>query len=179
MSRKDLRLGIAQFFGGTTWDADAKIYRPTPLAACGLAGVYAYWPKEVGGPADSDYLATLPAGSTFGAVMGVHLESQDESRIAMGGITTGIKQDITNVELWIFHYSNPADQASAQAQLDDLIDAIKTRFHGDRTLGGACVQAGEGGSSIGTRTGLPVTTPAALVRQEAVITFQAALYPGV
>ncbi|MCW2920120.1 MAG: hypothetical protein JWN52_8188, partial [Actinomycetia bacterium] len=77
MSRATIRTGIASFFGGALYDEQARIYRPTPLAASGLAGVRPYWTKEF---RDEDYLATLAAGSTMGAVMCVHLPSQAEKR---------------------------------------------------------------------------------------------------
>jgi hypothetical protein len=175
VTRKDVRLGVAQFFGGTTYDDASRIYRPTPLASLGLAGVRPYWTKDF---QDQDYLASLPDGTRLGAVACVHFPDQDEGRYAMGGVVSGVKEDFNAVELWIFHYARVMVQELAQAHLDDLLDAIKARIRGDRTLGGICTQAGEGGSRMRTTTGLPVTSPADVVRQEAVITFRADLFIG-
>ena len=56
MSRRDVRTGIAEYFGGSTVDAETQIYRPTPLAASGLAGVRLYWPVIV---SDQERFATV------------------------------------------------------------------------------------------------------------------------
>jgi hypothetical protein len=173
VARGPLRLGVAQFFGGTTWDDQAKIYRPTPLATSGLAGVRPYWTRRF---EDQDFLLALPDGASMGAVMCVHMPDQDEGRYAMGGVISGVKEDFNSFELWIFHYARESYQETAQAHLDDLLDAIKAKIRTDRTLGGICTQAGEGGSRMNTRTGLPATETADVVRQEAIFSFRADLY---
>lgn len=176
MTRRGIRTGIAEFFGGSTFDDVAQIYRPTPLVAAGLAGVRAYWTTRF---EDQDYYTTLADDRLMGAVMCVHLPQVSERRIASGGPTSGIKSNPATVELWIFHRAEVPNPETAQADLDDLIDAVLARFHGDRTLGGAAVEAGAGGGGITTRTGLPVVEPSVSVMQEAVITFEATLYPFV
>ena len=173
MGRRDLRHGIAQFFGGTTYDEQEFIYRPTPLAASGLAGVRPYWTARF---QDPDYLETLPQGTTMGAVMAVHIPDQDEGRYAMGGPVSGVKEDLDQVELYLLHYSTGARQELAQAQLDDLLDAVKAKIRGDRTLGGCCVEAGEGGSRLRTQADPPVTMSNNIVRQQALISFRADIY---
>lgn len=174
MSRASVRTGIAAFFGGSTYDDLVKVYRPTVLAAEGLAGVRPYWTERF---RDPDYVASLTAGSTMGAVMCVVLGDQDEGRIAMGGPTSGIKEDFTAVELWLFHLAMAQYEEDAQIHFDALLDAVKALIRTDRTLGGTVVQAGEGGR-MHTRTGLPNFEPGAPPRitQEAVITFRADLY---
>jgi hypothetical protein len=175
VSRASLRTGIASFFGGPTYDDVVKIYRPTPLASNGLAGVRPYWTERF---RDPTYLASLVAGSTMGAVMCVHLPDQDEGRVAMGGVVSGVKSDLASVELWIFHLAATQYEEDAQIHLDALLDAVKALIRGDRTLGGICTQAGEGGSRLHTRTGLPVFEPGTPPRitQECVITFRADAY---
>jgi hypothetical protein len=174
VSRAAIRTGIASFFGGSTYDDQAKIYRPTPLASAGLAGVRPYWTRQF---KDEDYTTSLAPGSLMGAVMCVHLPGQQERRIAMGGPISGIKRDTSAIELWVFHLAVDPYPEAAQAHLDDLIDAIKTLIHGDRTLGGAVVEAGESSRGISTSTGLPVVEPSTRILQECVITFDADVYP--
>lgn len=177
MSRRTVRVGIAEFFGGTTWDSDAKIYRPTPLAAEGLAGVKPYWSTRF---EDHDYFIGLADDRFAGAVMCVHIADDAERRIALGGPTGGFKRRPFQVELWVFHMARTAWPEDAQEHLDDLIEAVIDRIHGDRTLGGAVVEAGESERGISTATGAvpqvePGTPPT--VRQEAVIRFDAVVYP--
>lgn len=173
MSRATIRTGIAAFFGGPVYDDQARIYRPTVLAASGLAGVRPYWTRRF---EDADYTSSLPPGALMGAVMCVHMPNQAEKRVAMGGVTTGIKSLTTSVELWLFHLAAAPYPEDAQAHLDDLLDAVVNRIHGDRTLGKSVVEAGEGGSEIRTSTGLPVVEPSTRIIQEAVISFDAAVY---
>ncbi len=177
MSRLSIRTGIATFFGGSTLDETANIYRPTPLAASGLAGVRAHWSNRY---ADQDYFIGLADGRLMGAVMSIHLAGDAERRIALGGPISGFKRRALAVELWVLHLSRRPTAEEAQADLDALIEAIVDRIHGDRTLGGAVVEAGESERGISTNTAAvpnvePGTPPT--VRQEAVIAFDATVYP--
>lgn len=176
-TRRDIRTGVARFFGGDTFDSAAQIYRPTLLTASGLAGVRAYWTTRF---EDKDYLATLTADRGMGAVMSVHIAQESERRIALGGPTGGFKSRPVQLELWVWHYARTPQVEDAQADMDDLLDAIVDRIHGDRTLGGAVVEAGESQRGIDVKTGAvpqvePGTPPT--IRQEAVIAFDATVYP--
>jgi hypothetical protein len=176
-TRRDIRTGVAVFFGGATYDSAARIYRPTPLAASGLAGVRPYWTTRF---EDHDYLTGLADGRGMGAVMSVHIAGDSERRIALGGPTGGFKSRPLQLELWVWHYARAAVIEDAQADLDDLLDAIVARIHGDRTLGGTVVEAGESPRGITVNTGAvpqaePGTPPT--VRQEAVISLDATVYP--
>lgn len=176
-TRRDIRTGVAAFFGGDTYDTAGRIYRPTPLAADGLAGVRPYWTTRF---EDKDFLAGLTEGRGMGAVMSVHIAGDSERRIALGGPTSGFKSRPVQLELWVWHYARTAVIEDAQADMDDLLDAIVARIHGDRTLGGAVVEAGESQRGITRNTGAvpqvePGTPPT--VRQEAVIALDATVYP--
>lgn len=176
-TRREIRDGIARFFGGTTWDSTGRIYRPTPLSTEGLAGVRAYWTTRF---EDRDFTAGLADGRGMGAVMSVHITNDVQRRIALGGPTGGFKARPVTVELWLWHMARTAVIEDAQADLDDLIDAVIVRIHGDRTLGGTVVEAGESTRGIGVATGAvpqvePGTPPT--VRQEAVLTLDATVYP--
>ena len=176
-TRRDIRTGVAVFFGGDAYDAAARIYRPTPLVLSGLAGVRPYWTTRF---EDRDFLAGLTDGRGMGAVMSVHIAQDSERRIALGGPTGGFKARPLQLELWVWHYARTAVIEDAQADLDDLLDAIVNRIHGDRTLGGAVVEAGESQRGITRNTGsVPQVEPGTppTVRQEAVISLDATVYP--
>lgn len=176
-TRRDIRTGVATFFGGATYDATSRIYRPTPLAASGLAGVRPYWTTRF---EDKDFVATLADGRGMGAVMSIHIAGDSERRIALGGPTSGFKSRPLQLELWLWHYARTAVIEDAQADLDDLLDAVVGRIHGDRTLGDTVVEAGESQRGIDVDTGAvpqaePGTPPT--VRQEAVVRLDATVYP--
>ncbi|TDB86275.1 hypothetical protein E1264_18445 [Actinomadura sp. KC216] len=176
-TRRDIRDGVARFFGGATYDSTARIYRPTPLVASGLAGVRPYWTTRF---QDQDYTATLADGRGMGGVMSIHIANDSERRIALGGPTGGFKSRPVALELWVWHMARTPATEDAQADLDDLLDAIVERIHTDRTLGGAVVEAGESQRGIQRATAAvpqeePGTPPT--VRQEAVISLDATVYP--
>lgn len=141
MSRQSLRTGIAQFFGGTTYDPVNRTYTGGALTANGLGCVRAYYGKRA---PDTDYFIGQPPGRNMGAVMHIHIPDEGpEQRIALGGATAGIKWDPFVVQLWVYHLAQMTHAEDAGADLDALIEAIRARIHGDRTLGGSCTQAGE------------------------------------
>ena len=145
MSRRDVRTGIATYFGGSTYDAVSRIYRPTPLAAAGLAGVRLYFAKRV---PDSDYTFGLAEGRAMGTLMVLHLPNENETRIAIQGATAGIKRQTYSIELHLYHLAQTQHSEDAQADFDDVLDAIVEHIRADRTLGGIVVQAGEGDAGI-------------------------------
>ena len=141
MTRQSLRTGIAQFFGGTTYDATNRTYSGGPLTSSGLGCVRAYYGKRA---PDTDFFINQVAGRGMGAVMHVHLPDEGpEKREAFGCATAGIKWVPFQVDLYVYHLAQMTHAEDAQADLDALLDAIKNRIHGDRTLGGICTQAGE------------------------------------
>lgn len=173
-TRRAIRDGIAQFFGGTTLDPTFRLYRPTPLGDEGLAGVFPYWAIRM---EDRFFQETIVPDRRMGALMCVHLPNEQERRIAMGGPVGGIKSQKFAVDLCIYHRAQKYHPDEAQADLDDLIQAIRDRIHGDRTLGGTVAEAGESERGITTQTGVPVGEPATRVEQDAVIQFDATVYP--
>lgn len=174
MTRTDVRLGIATFFGGVTFDAASRIYRPTPLAAQGLGGVRPYFAKRTD---DADFTRGLTVGRSMGAIMLVHLPFVRARRIALGGPTSGIKSKPYSVQLHVFHYAQVPHAEDAQADLDVLLQAIEDRIQGDRTLGGAVVEAGESESGITIEADIPVIKPNDATECYAVVTFDAVVYP--
>lgn len=174
MTRAAVRSGIAAYFGGTTYDAVYRIWRPTPLAASGLAGVRAYFPKRM---SDDDYTFGYNPPRSMGGVMIVHLPMETEKRIALGGPTAGIKRLVYSVELHLFHTGQVPHAEDAQADFDGLIDAVVGRIRTDRTLGGTVTEAGEGTTGISKSAAEPVKN-GERIESYGVIRFDANAYPS-
>lgn len=181
MSRQDVRTGIATYFGGSTLD-DRGFYRPTPLAALGLAGVRAYWTDRFDD--NRDYFDGLTAPATFGVIMAVNLTTTTERRLAIGGTLDRPYA----VDLYLFYYATTTPPPEAvQASMDDLLDAIVARMRADPTLGmgagsGAptiVTQAGEGTRGITVNSPPPYYEPNAFTKGQAVISFDASTYPNI
>jgi PKD repeat protein len=169
-ARRDVRVGVAQYFGGTTLTAD-EWYRPTPLAAQGLAGVRPYFETRL---KDHEYVQTLTAGRKMGAVMSVHIAEFTEKRLTTGGFF-----DVPyEVHLYLWHRAQKNDRPEeAQEDLDRLIQAVIDRVRADPTLGGVVTQAGETARGITVSMSTPATEPPTTVLQEATISFTANAYP--
>ncbi len=144
-----VRKGIAQYFGGTVYDLEARAYRGAgPLLSSGLSTVRAYVPKRV---SDKDYVLGQAAGRAMGAFMEVGMPSDVERREALGGATSGIKLIRYRTVLNVFHLARKSHAEDAQEDIDVLREAIKSHIRADRTLGGIVFQAGESAFGIQTR----------------------------
>ena len=182
MSREDVRVGVAKYFGGTVQDARG-FYRPSPLASLGLSGVLPYYTYTDRIDDNRDYFEGLPTGASYGAVMCVHLATKAETRLTIGGTLNRPY----NVELYLYYYTPKPPAGVAQAAFDDLLDAIEARIHADPTLGmgvnsGAptiVTQAGEGERGITSTTALPYSEPGAATYGSAVISFDVSTYPNI
>jgi hypothetical protein len=170
VTRAQVRRGVAEFFGGTTFDEANKIYRPTRLASYGLGGVRPYYPVRF---EDTDRFAGLETGAQAGALLAVHLPEYTERRLSNGGF-----MDVPlEVQLYLFHLALGPRVEEAQEHLDNLVQAVIDKMRGDPTLGGAVTQAGETARGITVSLSIPVTEPAARTEQTAVIAFTANTYP--
>lgn len=147
-SREIVRAGIAEYFGGTTYDALARAYRGSgPLTAYGLSTVRAYTPKR---ESDEDYVIEQAAGRGMGAAMVVEIPHDKEHRAGIAGAHGGVKQIDYDVVLAVFHLAHMDHAEDAGQDVDLLIEAIKDHIRSDRTLGGICKQAGEDETGIET-----------------------------
>lgn len=174
MSRSEVRAGIAAYFGGPAYDPVYRIWRPTPLADAGLAGVRQFFPKRM---SDDDYTFGYSPPRAMGGVMVVHLPYEAKKRIAVGGLGGGIKRLAYAVELHLYHLGQVQHAEDAQADFDALIEAIIARTEADPTLGGIVLQAGEG------EAGISVAASEPFVKDEktesyGVIRFDADVYPA-
>lgn len=176
MSTRELvRRGIAEFFGGPLdmTDPAAQVYRPGPLLVNGLATTRAYFEKRI---AESDYTIGLDPDRGMGAVMVVQLGPVTETRAAMGGATSGWRNRTYQVVLNVYHYGTPPRPEVAQADVDQLIDAIIDRIHSDRTLGDTVMQAGESSRGIASAADLPTYTEGDRSFIRASVSFDATVY---
>jgi hypothetical protein len=185
VSREQVRVGVAEYFGGTTQD-ERGFYRATPLADLGLSGVWPYFVSYDNRVQDRDYFEGLDSGATFGAVMAVHLSVSTETRLEIGGLAGGVLNRPFNTQLYLWYSATRPPSSDAQAAFDDLLDAIVDRIRADPTLGmgvnsGAptlVTQAGEGEAGITVSTPPPYTEPPALTSGSSVISFNVNTYPA-
>jgi hypothetical protein len=77
----------------------------------------------------------LEANGGSGAVCWIHIDGERESRRALGGAHSGIKQVDYQVGLVIEFRSVKADAEAAQDDFDTMIEALKERIRSDRQLG--------------------------------------------
>ncbi len=124
-----------------------------------LNTAYAYPPKVT---PQSDFMPTAIAGADNGAVVYLHIVSQNEKRIAIGGTQNGRKWRQYVIGLIVYHYGISTDSQNLGAENDALMDALVTHILADRNAGDPSVifQWGEGsdagGEDIRVQCGMPV-----------------------
>jgi hypothetical protein len=132
--RRLVRQAVAAYFGGSLQTADAGIYyQGGPLASAGLGTAYPYKIKK--GAPDAYYTQGAPDGQGWGAVLTVSLAEQRITRQALGGKTSGwrTRRYTTACALDIISYLPHLE--TAEANVDDLVDAFIGLIYADRTLG--------------------------------------------
>jgi hypothetical protein len=77
---------------------------------------------------------TVPGELSSAAVV-IFIQSERESRIAVGGPHTGWKRVDYTVILQVFHHSVEPNTEAAMADFDVLIDSIKERLRADHNFG--------------------------------------------
>jgi hypothetical protein len=123
MSRKVVREAVQ------SWIASAQIDT--------LNQTFTSFPKRI------DFQTNSFPGQSSRAAAVVFIESEDEQRIAIGGVGNmpvgegfGIKRVDYSIALQIFHHSLQRNAQDAMDDFDELIDAVKTRLRqGQHTLG--------------------------------------------
>jgi hypothetical protein len=132
-NRQQVRQAIAQYFGGTLVTADAGIcYQNGPLVSAHLGTAFPYKVKK--SAPDQYYTHGMPAGTGWGAVLTVSLTEQI-GRIAIGGATSGWRARRYRTRCSVEVLSTEPHLETAEAGLDDLIDALIGLIYADRTLG--------------------------------------------
>lgn len=117
MSRATVRAAVQAFF--------------KPTAVAGLNAVYTTFPKRIPG---GDFRAGQPAGTRSGAVGVVHIITEREERIAIGGAKSGKKWVHYTVELQVYCHSIETHAEAAMDFFDSVIDGVKAHLRSDRWI---------------------------------------------
>ena len=95
----------------------------------GINQVFTAFPKRI------DFqVNALPSQQSRAAAV-IHIESERETRLAIGGATSGIKQVDYTVVIQIFHHSMERKSEDAMADFDTTIDNLKEKLRSDHTFG--------------------------------------------
>lgn len=125
MSRATLRAAVVNFLEDQTT----------------IAAVYSSFPKVL------DPAAYFAQNVPTGCAAVVHLTSEHEHRLSLGGPHSGVKRLDTTVDVHLFSQSKQPKAEDAMDDFDALVESLKERIRADRELGtgtgGAVWQAGE------------------------------------
>lgn len=121
----------------------------TPATVAGMAAFHRSPPRIIQG---QEFTPT--AGTASGAVVSLHIASDEEKRVAYGGATSGEKLVTYKAVLIVMFISRQQDAQAAMDDFDSFVESLKERLRSDRTLGTAgsanpIFQAGEG-TGLGT-----------------------------
>ena len=95
----------------------------------GLNQVFTSFPKRI------DFQVNALPSQLSRAAAVIHIESERENRLAIGGATSGIKRIDYTVVIQIFHHSMERDSQDAMNDFDITIDNIKEKLRSDHTFG--------------------------------------------
>lgn len=98
-----------------------------PIAT--LNQVFTSFPKRI------NYQVNSQPGQLSRAAVVVFIQSEDESRIAVGGATNGWKRVDYTVILQIYQHSLERNSEDAMTAFDTLVDNIKDRLRSDHNFG--------------------------------------------
>ena len=133
----------------------------------GLNQIFTSFPKRI------NYQVNSQPGQLSRAAVVIFIQSETESRIAIGGATNGWKRVDYSVILQVYHHSLERNAEAAMTSFDTLIDAIKTRLRADHNFGdttGTLVWQGAE-PQINTTYGEPATNEGAATETFAEIQF--------
>lgn len=172
MSAQTVLDGVCRYFGGP-YDPQTRTYRSSPLSQTGVGVVRRAWPKR---DDHADYFWGQSAGARTGCQIVAWIPRRSEVRFALGGAHGGMKNVRYQVELACYIRSRTEHAEDAQDDVYALQDALVEWMRLDRTLGGACFEAGEyvdgGVGSIDFEYGQP-ETKAELTKSFLLMTFTA------
>jgi hypothetical protein len=98
-----------------------------PIAT--LNQVFTSFPKRI------NYQVGSTAGQLSRAAVVIYIQSESETRLAIGGATSGWKRVDYSVILQVFQHSLERNAEAAMTAFDTLIDDIKTRLRSDHRFG--------------------------------------------
>jgi hypothetical protein len=94
-----------------------------------LNQVFTSFPKQI------NFQVGSTAGQKSRAAAVIFIESEYETRIALGGATSGKKRVDYGVVVQVFHHSMHRDSQDAMDDFDSTIDNIKDRLRSDHRFG--------------------------------------------
>jgi hypothetical protein len=94
-----------------------------------LNQVFTSFPKRI------NFQVNSVAGQLSRAALVVFIQSENETRLAIGGATNGWKRVDYSIVLQIFHHSLQRNAEDAMTDFDTLVDNIKTRLRSDHRFG--------------------------------------------
>jgi hypothetical protein len=74
-------------------------------------------------------------GQLSRAAIVIFIQSETETRLAIGGATNGWKRVDYGVVIQIYHHSLQRDSRDAMVDFDTMVDAIKTRLRSNHNFG--------------------------------------------
>lgn len=95
----------------------------------GLNQVFTSFPKRI------NFQVNSQAGQLSRAAAVIFIQSETETRIAIGGATNGWKRVDYTVILQVYQHSLQRDSQGAMQDFDILIDNIKTRLRSNHNFG--------------------------------------------
>lgn len=94
-----------------------------------LNQVFTSFPKRI------NYQVNSTAGQLSRSAVVIFIASENETRLAIGGATSGWKRVDYSVILQVFQHSLQRNSEDAMTDFDTLIDNIKTRLRSDHRFG--------------------------------------------
>jgi hypothetical protein len=115
VGRKEVRSTLATFI--------------QPPNVAGINQVFTSFPKRINFQVNS-----LPSDKSRCAAV-IHIESETESRLAIGGAHSGIKRIDYAVAVQLFHHSSENDAEDAMHHFDYVVDNLKDKLRSDHQFG--------------------------------------------
>jgi hypothetical protein len=116
MSRAQVRSQLDTFLSSATTLVDVN-------------QVFTSFPKQI------NFQKNAVAGQKSRAAAVIFIESENETRIALGGATSGKKRVDYGVIVQVFHHSSQQNAEDAMDDFDATIDSIKDRLRSDHRFG--------------------------------------------
>jgi hypothetical protein len=116
MSRAQVRSQLVTFLRSSTTIPD-------------LNQVYSAFPKQI------NFQVNAQAGQRSRAAAIVFIERETESRIALGGATSGKKRVDYDVAIQVFHHSLQSNAEDAMDDFDGTVDGLKDWLRSDHRFG--------------------------------------------
>lgn len=97
----------------------------------GLNQIFTSFPKRI------NFQVNSQAGQLSRSAVVIFIQSERETRLAIGGAYNGWKRVDYSIILQVYQHSLERDSQTAMTSFDTLIDAIKARLRADHNFGDA------------------------------------------